>query len=316
MIFDIFVMNSKDSEYDNIIGELIGSNTKYRIGEFIGNGKFGFVFKGYKSSHDKEHVAIKLERRDSQTTILKHETTILNHLYRNGSFKIPHIYWFGVFSHYNCLVMTYYKCSLENLFEQDKTKTIRLFPIMVSIVESIHKCFVIHRDIKPQNFMIGEDEQIYLIDFGMATIYVDENKKHVHQGESKKYILGNPKFMSYNIHRGCEPSRRDDLISLGYMYIYFSLQYLPWDKTHLGKQLIVENDVIDSIEWKNEMDIMYYKNIMIQNKKKRENIIDICSTISEEYGQEKIRKIIEYCYSLTYEQTPFYEGLYNMFLHP
>jgi casein kinase 1 len=306
----------ENNENTDIVGQLIGSNTKYRIGEFIGNGKFGFVFRGCKSSHDDDTVAIKLERRDSPVTILKHETTILNHLYRNGCFKIPHIYWFGVFSHYNCLVMTYYKCSLENLFEQDKTKTIRLFPIMVSIIESIHKCFVIHRDIKPQNFMIGTDEQIYLIDFGMATIYVDENKKHVQQGESKKYILGNPKFMSYNIHRGCEPSRRDDLISLGYMYIYFSLQYLPWDKTHLEKQLIVEKDVVDSIEWKNEMDIMYYKNIMIQNKKKKECILEVCSTLCGKNAEENIQKFMKHCYSLTYEQTPFYEGLCNLFLHP
>jgi serine/threonine protein kinase len=311
-------MNSSINEYNKIIGEIIGSNTKYKIEQFIGNGKFGFVFKGYKTLHKDEPVAIKLERKDSPVTILKHETTILNHLYRNGCFKIPHIYWFGVFNHYNCLVMTYYKCSLENLFKYDKTKTktkiISFFPIMISIIESIHNCFVIHRDIKPQNFMIAEDEQIYLIDFGMATIYVDENKKHVLQGEPKKYILGNPKFMSYNIHRGCEPSRRDDLISLAYMYIYFSLNYLSWDKTHIGSQLIVEKELAESIEWKNEMDIMYYKNIMIQNKKKRENILELCSTLSDENGREKIRKFIEYCYSLTYEQTPFYEGLYNLFL--
>lgn len=306
-------MNNTDcnDEYKNIIGESIGSTTKYKIEHFIGNGKFGYVFKGYKLHYNDEPVAIKLERRDSQVTILKHETTILNHLYRNSCFKIPHIYWFGVFTQYNCLVMTYYKCSLENLLNHDKTTYFKFFPIMISIIESIHKCFVIHRDIKPQNFMIGSDEQIYLIDFGMATIYIDENKKHVQQGEPKKYIVGNPKFMSYNIHTGCEPSRRDDLISLGYIFIYFSLQYLPWDKNHIGKQLVVKMEVVDYIEWKNEMDIMYYKNIMIQNKKKKENVLEICSGLC---GDEKIKKFIEYCYSLTYDQTPFYKGLYNLFL--
>ena len=70
----------ENNENTDIVGQLIGSNTKYRIGEFIGNGKFGFVFRGCKSSHDDDTVAIKLERRDSPVTILKHETTILYHI--------------------------------------------------------------------------------------------------------------------------------------------------------------------------------------------------------------------------------------------
>jgi serine/threonine protein kinase len=314
MIYDIIEMTNDDNEYNDIVDKLIGSTTKYKIEHFIGNGKFGFVFKGTKYPQNDEPVAVKLERRESAVNILKHETTILNHLYRNGCFQIPHIYWFGIFTHYNCLVMTYYKCSLENLLKYDKTKAIALFATMISIIESVHKCFVIHRDIKPQNFMIGLDEQLYLIDFGMATIYVDENKNHVLMGEKKKYILGNPKFMSYNIHRGYEPSRRDDLISLGYMYIYFLLQYLPWDREHIGTQLIVEKEFVESIEWKNEMDIMYYKNIMIQNKKKRETILELCSTLCKDSGDKNILKFMEYCYSLTYDKTPFYRGLYNLFL--
>ena len=81
----------------------------------------------------------------------------------------------------------------------------------------------------------------------------------------------------------------------------------------IGKQLIVEKETADSIEWKNEMDIMYYKNIMIQNKKKLDNILELCSTISDKNARDNIEKFTKNCYSLTYEQTPFYEGLQNLF---
>ena len=70
--------------------------------------------------------------------------------------------------------------------------------------------------------------ELFLIDFGLATFYVDENFKHIECKRDCEYIIGTPKYISYNIHDGWEPSRRDDLISLGYLYLEIHMGSLPW----------------------------------------------------------------------------------------
>ena len=97
---------------------------------------------------------------------------------------------------------------------------------ILEIIENVHENCVIHRDIKIDNFMILEHE-IFIIDFGMATFYIDEDKEHIPYKE-REYITGTPKYISINIHNGIEPSRRDDLISIGYLYLYLYYGNLPW----------------------------------------------------------------------------------------
>ena len=49
---------------------------------------------------------------------------------------------------------------------------------MINILEEIHNQGVIHRDIKTENFML-HNEEIYLIDFGLSSIFLDENMNHL-----------------------------------------------------------------------------------------------------------------------------------------
>jgi len=205
-------------------------NNKYKIEEILGEGKFGKVYKGciLKSG---EKVAIKMENINVPVRILKHETTIINHLYNNGCRCIPYIYWYGIHNNFTCLIMSYYRFSLDKYIRTIEITNKKINNIMVKtieLIESIHKHFIIHRDIKPQNFMLGENKELYLIDFGLANTYTDESNKHI-SNNLREYIIGTPRFMSYNIHEGNEPSRRDDLISIGYMYLYFYFNNLSWD---------------------------------------------------------------------------------------
>jgi hypothetical protein len=66
----------------------------------------------------------------------------------------------------------------------------------------------------------GKDlHRVTLIDYGLSSIYIDSEKKHLPQEKSQKF-KGNINFASRNAFLGKTLSRRDDLISLCYLLIY------------------------------------------------------------------------------------------------
>ena len=273
---------------------------KYIIQNIIGAGKFGTVYKGiYKKNNNI--VAIKIDT--SRTSLLKNETTILKYLYDHGCRQIPVVYWYGKCSQNNmCLVMSYYHCSLFDYINSQKTNeppqnTNKIMASCIQVLESIHKQFIIHRDIKPHNFMI-HNNKMYIIDFGLATFFIDEKREHIIDTGSQHCILGTPKYISYNVHNGNIPSRRDDLISLGYMYIFMYCRELEWDN-------IVNNNNDDL----DEISILHYKNVKRKELKQWNNIEGICKNIDD-----KLSRYLDYCYQLKYAETPNYNALLQLFI--
>ena len=270
---------------------------KYTLLEKIGQGNFGEVHRGchYKTS---EPVAIKFESSQSQFRILKHETTILKYLHEHGCRTVPLIHWFGVFQENAACVMSFYECSLLDLCKSDlsKEKVDRIMASAISIIESIHTHYVLHRDIKPQNFMIRNNE-LYIIDFGLSTFYVDDKLNHLENLEKKDSILGSPKYASYNIHCGENGSRRDDLISLGYMYMVLCRKELPWE--------IIDAPNGNGIP---ETLLCHPKNLLRKELKSWENLDAQLFAFSE-----NIHIYLKYCYNLSYTGSPNYDGLYRLF---
>jgi serine/threonine protein kinase len=272
---------------------------KYVVLDKLGSGKFGVVYLGvYKKTNEK--VAIKTEDSRTPTKLLKHETNILKYLHEHGSRTTPTVFWYGIHLSNTCLVMTYYDCSLYDYIKNKELSTEKINAIMraaIGILESIHKLFVLHRDIKPQNFMIKGSE-LFLIDFGLSTFYIDENGEHKSEC-SQKNIIGTPKYISFNIHFGNLPSRRDDLISLGYIYIYLYCRELPWDNIQTNE---IDNKIYD------ELSIEHPKNIRRSELKTLENVEPICLKISK-----NINSFINYCYGLKYKDSPNYGAIIETF---
>uniref|UniRef100_A0A8R7TBA1 non-specific serine/threonine protein kinase n=2 Tax=Triticinae TaxID=1648030 RepID=A0A8R7TBA1_TRIUA len=130
---------------------------KFRVGRKLGSGSFGEIYLG-TNVQTNEEVAIKLENVKTKHPQLLYESKLYRIL--QGGTGIPNVKWFGVEGDYNVLVMDLLGPSLEDLFSFCNRKlslktVLMLADQMINRVEFVHSKSFLHRDIKPDNFLMG-----------------------------------------------------------------------------------------------------------------------------------------------------------------
>lgn len=203
----------------------------YVIIEQLGSGSFGEVFLARHRSG--KMVAAKVESKNDQKRLIT-EYRIYDYLHKNNyGIGLPKIYDFMNSQDFNIMFMQLLGPSLEDKFHKySKSFNLpTLFLIadqIIVLLRKLHERKFIHRDIKPNNFLIGNKDngQIYIMDFGLSKKYVS-NDQHI-KYKDKRSLIGTARYASINMHLGIEPTRRDDLESVGYMLVYFAKGRLPW----------------------------------------------------------------------------------------
>lgn len=273
---------------------VIGSG-RYQVGRRIGSGSFGNVYAG-TDIETGEQVAVKSEASFTKQTNLLSEARIYKSLAgRRGFASIRHC---GMEARHNVLVTDLLGASLDSLLSLNgrsfSLKTcLMLGDQLLERLEALHELGYVHRDLKPQNILMGRGEGAHmphLIDFGLSKRFQNaENMRHIEYRENKA-VVGTPSFASTGAMKGCEQGRRDDLESLGYVLVFLLRGSLPWQgvttaTTRARYQMMLQMKMSTPVE-------------------------ELCGGLE---GQETLREYFAYCRGLAFQECPDYTYLRRLF---
>jgi serine/threonine protein kinase len=236
---------------------------------------------------------------------------------------IPQVYSYIECNDFNFLTMQLCGDNFENILENNKlTENCKFYLAFhfLYILSCIHKCGIIHRDIKLSNFVLNEKinnniDRIVpmIIDLGLSKEYYryENGKVLLVQPYQIKSITGTIRYISMNIHAFNSPTIVDDLISLCYcLIVIMTEKQLPW----VGHKKDTDKFDFDR-HTQNDCKCGYHRNKANKNLKFN-TIAEIkFHTPYEEYIPRKYSFLIKwlvYLYSLKPKQLPNYNHLLKL----
>ncbi|CAD8142456.1 unnamed protein product [Paramecium pentaurelia] len=273
------------------VGDLV--QNRFFISQKIGEGSFGSVFKVNDQNNNNMAFAIKIQSEDDETNLLEREIKVLIELRKYQGF--PQIKFYGQERGQTYCIMQMLGQNLEQIFKKlgnvmNLGSVLRLGIQMIERIAIMHQSRFLHRDIKPDNFVIdgpNNPRLLYLIDFGLSKYFINKKGDHIVQVK-KAGLIGTARYASVNAHEEMEQSRRDDLESIGYVLIYLATGVLPWMNLQIEKK-----------------DLKYAK---IKQIKKEIKINELCKSLPKCFEQ-----FMNDVKSLEFKETPNYEKLKSYF---
>ena len=275
---------------------------KYRVLEKVGKGQFGSVSRGICLNNAQKYVAIKMEQ--DEVNLLKHEATVLHYLDSQKCKNIPTLYYYGFQkpAAIVCIVMSFYSQGSLDIWRpnMDTEEKMHWWNTALDILEHIHKAGIVHRDLKPHHFMRDEHHEWHLIDFGLATSYLDDNHDHIKE-VPKDQIIGSPNYVSWFVHCGRDVVRRDDFLSL--VYIFWELLY--------GSYLSTSEEAIEN---KYSVDVLDEFNAWLKDQKEFGRffrLLETKPTKNDEYISFMV-SLLSHAEKLKFRDKPKYELFYHL----
>ncbi|ETO15332.1 hypothetical protein RFI_22035, partial [Reticulomyxa filosa] len=286
---------------------------QYLLGGKVGNGSFGIIHEG-KHMTSGETVAIKLEKADTRCPQLQYEYKIYKHL--KGTLGVPSVKWYGREGDFNVLIMQMVFFFVFFLAQKKNKKNLKkifffFFEKKLERIEQVHSHQFIHRDIKPDNFLIGLHEHfntVFVIDFGLAKRYIiPKTKEHIPFVKGKS-LIGTARYASVSTHLGYEQARRDDLETIGYVLLYFAKQgKLPWQGLKKYPQIYeyIHTQKKKKMAKAKTKEAKYDR---IATVKQKTTIEQLCEGLPEEFAA-----YLKYCRELEFDHCPNYQYLRGLF---
>ncbi|MGB3092597.1 MAG: protein kinase [Candidatus Zixiibacteriota bacterium] len=213
----------------------------YKIEKKIGAGGMGEVFLA-RDTRLNRNVALKFLPQD-YTSDPEVKSRFMREAQAGAALNHPNIITvYEVAEHQNRSYIAMEYVDGESLKDLAERKDLRLSEIMGIGMQigaglaKAHEAGIVHRDIKPQNVLIGKDDRARIVDFGLAKLKGD--LKITRAGST----LGTVSYMSPEQAQGEEVDRRSDVFSLGVMLYEMITGRLPFQGEH---QAAILNSIVN-----------------------------------------------------------------------
>lgn len=208
-----------------MIGTVAGN---FKILQEIGEGGMGKVYRGVDTMLDRE-VAIKVLRPElvSQAHLVDRFRSEAMTLAKLNHPNIAMLYAFFQQQEHFYMVMEFVRGETldkrirrTGLLAYDQA--LKVFLYTLEAIGYAHSMNIVHRDIKPNNVMITENEEVKVMDFGIARVVGSE--RMTREGS----MIGTPEYMAPEQIRGQDVDPRTDIYALGILLYEMLTGRLPF----------------------------------------------------------------------------------------